>query len=46
MKSILRKIFGSANDREIKRYSLVVDRVNGLEADSGPFRTRPWPGGP
>jgi len=36
MKSVLRKIFGSANDREIKRYSLVVDRVNGLEAD---FRT-------
>jgi preprotein translocase subunit SecA len=36
MKSVLRKIFGSANDREIKRYSLVVDRINQLEAD---FRT-------
>ena len=36
MKSVLRKIFGTANDREIKRYSLTVDRINKLEAD---FRT-------
>lgn len=31
MKSVLRKIFGTANDREIKRYSTVVDQINGLE---------------
>ncbi|MDR2934739.1 MAG: preprotein translocase subunit SecA, partial [Candidatus Adiutrix sp.] len=37
MKSLLRKIFGTANDREIKRYSLVVDRVNQLEAEFRPL---------
>ena len=31
MKSVLRKIFGTANDREIKRYSAVVDQINSLE---------------
>ncbi|MDR1044314.1 MAG: preprotein translocase subunit SecA [Candidatus Adiutrix sp.] len=31
MKSLMRKIFGTANDREIKRYSLVVDQINRLE---------------
>jgi len=36
MKSVLRKIFGTANDREIKRYSQVVDRINQREAE---FRT-------
>ncbi|MDR2725814.1 MAG: preprotein translocase subunit SecA, partial [Candidatus Adiutrix sp.] len=36
MISVLRKIFGTANDREIKRYSQVVDQINRLEAD---FRT-------
>ena len=36
MKSLLRRIFGTANDREIKRYSQTVDRINQLEAD---FRT-------
>ncbi len=29
--SLLRKIFGTANDREIKRYSAMVDRINQLE---------------
>jgi len=31
MKTIIRKIFGTANDREIKRYSAVVDQINALE---------------
>ncbi|MDR0882256.1 MAG: preprotein translocase subunit SecA [Candidatus Adiutrix sp.] len=31
MKSINRKIFGTANDREIKRFSAVVDQINALE---------------
>ena len=31
MKSFIRKIFGTANDREIKRYCAVVDQVNELE---------------
>ncbi|MDR2945686.1 MAG: preprotein translocase subunit SecA [Candidatus Adiutrix sp.] len=31
MKSIVRKIFGTANDREIKRYATVVDQINALE---------------
>ncbi len=31
MKSIMRKIFGTANDREIKRYSEIVDAINLLE---------------
>jgi len=31
MKSLLRKIFGTANDREIKRYSAIVDQINLLE---------------
>lgn len=31
MKSIVRKIFGSANDREIKRYAGIVDQINLLE---------------
>ena len=31
MKSIIRKIFGTANDREIKRYSAIVDQINQLE---------------
>ncbi|MDR2946664.1 MAG: preprotein translocase subunit SecA, partial [Candidatus Adiutrix sp.] len=31
MKSLIRKIFGTANDREIKRYSETVDRINLLE---------------
>ena len=29
---LFRKIFGSRNDRQIKRYSKVVDVINGLEA--------------
>lgn len=33
MKSIVRKIFGTANDREIKRYSAVVDHINQLEPE-------------
>ncbi len=33
MKSLIRKIFGTANDREIKRYSTVVDRINLLEPE-------------
>ncbi len=31
MKSILRKIFGTANDREIKRFSEIVNNINTLE---------------
>ena len=31
MKSLIRKIFGTANDREIKRYSAIVDTINQLE---------------
>jgi len=32
MMDIVRKIFGTKNDREIKRYRGVVDRINSLEA--------------
>ena len=31
MKSLIRKIFGTANDREIKRYCSLVDKINHLE---------------
>ena len=31
MKSFIRKIFGTANDREIKRYSAIVDTINQME---------------
>ncbi|UQZ91037.1 preprotein translocase subunit SecA [Deltaproteobacteria bacterium Smac51] len=31
MKSLIRKMFGTANDREIKRYCEIVDRINLLE---------------
>ncbi len=33
MKSVMRKIFGTANDREIKRYSALVDQINLLEPE-------------
>ncbi|MDR1920282.1 MAG: preprotein translocase subunit SecA, partial [Candidatus Adiutrix sp.] len=31
MKSVIRKIFGTANDREIRRFSGIVDQINALE---------------
>ena len=33
LSNIGRKLFGSANDRRIKRYAPMVDRINGLEPE-------------
>lgn len=29
--SLMRKIFGSRNDRQVKKYRKIVTRINGLE---------------
>ena len=30
---LLRKVFGSRNDRQVKKYRKIVNRINNLEAD-------------
>ena len=32
---LLKKVFGTRNDREVKRIKVIVDRINQLEASIG-----------